>query len=209
MEQEVKEKITAAADDLFMRLGIRSVTMDDVAGELAMSKKTLYLYFDNKDNLVTAVAERHLRMEKEEFCLIAEHAENAIDELHRIAKCLRDHISKMNPSTLYDIQKYHSTAWNHYLSFKNSFIRGNVEKNIKRGKQEGYFREDLDEAILARFRVEQVQMIFDQKIFPPDQFSFADVQLQLFDHFVHGLLTESGKELYQNFQKEEAKSLLT
>ena len=206
---EVKDKIVAVADDLFMRLGIRSVTMDDVARELAMSKKTLYLYFDNKDHLVTAVAERHLEKEKEEFDEIAKTAENAIDELHRIAKCLRDHIVKMNPSTLYDIQKYHRNAWNLYLSFKNSFIRGNVEANIVKGKKEGYYRENINPAILSRFRVEQVQMIFDNKIFPTDQFEFAEVQMQLFDHFVHGLLTETGKELYQRFQKEEAKSLLT
>ncbi len=205
---EVKERIVEAADELFMRLGVRSVTMDDVAREVAMSKKTLYQYFDNKDHLVSAVTERHLDLEKKEFCDIADKSDNAIHELHQIAKCLRDHMSRTNPSTLHDIQKYHRDAWNQFLDFKEAFIKGNVIDNMKRGMDEGYYRQELDPEILAVFRVEQVQMIFDNKIFPPDKFEFTRVQMQLFDHFVHGLLTEEGKKLYKNFQEEEVKTLL-
>lgn len=206
---EIKEKIIVAADDLFMRLGIRSVTMDDVARELSMSKKTLYQYFDNKDSLVTAVVEEHLAKERDEFCKIADEAENAIEEMHRIAGCLRSHVSSTNPSTLHDLQKFHSNAWDLFLEFKNAFIRGHVQQNIEKGMREGYYREDIDPEIMATFRVEQVQMTFDARIFPPDHFDVGTVQMQLFDHFFNGLLTEEGKKLYQTFQQREAKSILT
>lgn len=194
---------------LFNRFGVRSVTMDDVAREAAMSKKTLYQYFTNKDGLVTAVAKFQMQLEKDEFESIAQEASNAIDELHQIAKCMRRNIQEINPSLLFDLQKFHHEAWNQYLDFKDEFVRGNIEDNLRRGIAEGYYRPEIDVAVLSTFRVEQVQMIFDQKIFPADKFRFIEVQMHLFDHFVHGVLTDKGRKLYQDYSKVDAKSTLT
>ncbi len=207
MEQEIKDRIIQIASELFMRVGIRSVTMDDVSRELSMSKKTLYQYFDNKNSLVTAVVQNHLIMEREEFTGIAKNAENAIHELAGIAKCIRTHVMKMNPSTLYDLRKYHGQAWQGFEKFKHEFIRGNVEDNIKRGIEEGYYREEIDPEIISIMRMEQVESIFDQRLFPQSKYDFARVQLQLFNHFVYGLVTDKGRKLYEEFQKQEAEIL--
>jgi AcrR family transcriptional regulator len=197
-----------AAGELFMRLGIRSVTMDDVARELAMSKKTLYQHFSNKNSLVTAIAEAHIKMEMIDFEKITADAANAIEEIHGIAKCMRRNVAEMNPSTLYDLQKFHQDAWKTFLNFKDKFIAGYVEQNMRKGVKEGFYRKEIDVKILARLRVEQVQIMFDPKIFPPSKFNFAEVQNQMLDHFIHGLLTEKGRDLYHKFQQEEIKSLL-
>ena len=206
MELEIKSNIIKTANELFMRLGVRSVTMDDVARELSVSKKTLYQYFDNKDNLVLAVVQRHIDFEKEEFTGIPDKSSNAVEEIFHVAHCIREHVSKVNPSTLYDIQKYHMNAFNLFLSFKNEFIKGTVKTNLERGIAEGYYRKELNAEIIAIYRMEQVQMIFDNRVYPSSKFSFSEVQMHLFDHFVHGLLTDEGRKLFKEYQLQEAKT---
>jgi len=204
---EAKEKILSSAEELFIQYGIRSVTMDDVARAASMSKKTLYQYFDNKDGLVSDVALNHFAKETKEFLEIDEIAEDAIHEIMLVSKCLRQHVFRMNPSLLYDMQKYHGQAWEKYLEFKHTTIRGHIEKNIARGKSEGYFRKELDERILSILRVEGVQLVFNTSIFPRDTFDFPTVQLQILDHFVHGLLTEKGRKRYQEYLQMESTTI--
>lgn len=177
--------------------------MDDVARSASMSKKTLYQYFDNKDGLVSEVAMKHFEQETKEFTQIEEISEDAINEILLVSQCLRKHVFRMNPSLLYDMQKYHGKAWENYLKFKHSTIRGHIQRNIERGQREGYFRSEIDAKVLSTFRVEGVQLVFDTKLFPREEFDFATVQLQILDHFIHGLLTEKGKIKYYEYTNSE------
>ncbi len=204
---ETKEKIVNSAEELFMQYGIRSVTMDDVASQSAMSKKTIYQYFQNKDALVLAVADAHFEREKEEFLDLEEAAVDAVHELILVSQCIRKHVFKMNPSLLFDMQKYHGAAWDAYLKFKHNTIRGHIVRNIKRGKSEGLYREELDAEILSIIRVEQVQLVFNPTIFPTNKFDFRNVQLQIMDHFVNGLLTDQGRIKYKEYTNDN--SLIT
>lgn len=179
------------------------MTMDDVAREVSMSKKTLYQYFDNKDKLVSEVALNHLEKETEEFREVGGGSQDAIHEIFLVTLCLRKHVFKMNPSLLYDMQKYHAEAWGHYLNFKNTTIRGYVERNLSRGMAEGYFRAEIDPKVLSILRVEQVQFAFDTKIFPQKEYDFAHVQIQILNHFIHGLLTETGRAKYEEHLESE------
>ena len=206
---EAKGKILESAQELFITYGIRSVTMDDVARAASMSKKTLYQYFDNKDGLVSEVAKNHFEQEKAEFLEIEKDAKDAIEEILLVSKCLRKHVFRMNPSLLYDMQKYHGRAWDNYLQFKHSTIRGYVQRNIERGQREGVFRPEIDAKVLAIFRIEGIQLVFDTKLFPRDKFEFAKVQLQILDHFIYGLLTEKGRKKYEEYiQKETSNHIL-
>ncbi len=198
---EQRAQLIDLAGSQFMRYGVRSVSMDDISREAGMSKKTLYQYFDNKEDLITAAVEAHIQMEMGEYSDIASTAKNAVEEVFHISRCMRKHLTGINPSLIYDLKKYHREAWEIFLVFKNEFIQGMVFNNIVRGMKEGYYRLEIDPKILSSFRVEQVQMVLDAQIFPPDQFSIVDVQLQLFDHFVHGLLSKEGKNLYDDYIK--------
>lgn len=196
---EAKEKILSCAEELFIQYGIRSVTMDDVAREASMSKKTLYQYFDNKDGLVSEVALNHFEKETKEFEGMYSQSKDSIHEILLVSQCLRKHVFRMNPSLLYDMQKYHGRAWDKYLEFKHSTIRGHIERNIERGKAEGFFRKELDARVLSILRVEGVQLVFNTKLFPRGDFDFPTVQLQILDHFVHGLLTNKGRDKYEEY----------
>ena len=190
-----------------MRYGIRSVTMDDVARQSSVSKKTIYQYFQNKDALVLAVAVAHFESEKEEFLGLEKEAVDAVHELILVSQCLRKHVFKMNPSLLFDMKKYHGSSWDAYLDFKHQTIRGHIVRNIERGKNEGLFRSELDAEIISIIRVEQVQTVFNPSIFPPSKYDFRTVQLQIMDHFVNGLLTDEGRIKYKEYTNE--KSLIT
>lgn len=173
--------------------------MDDVARAASMSKKTLYQHFDNKEALVFEVAKNHFAKEREEFDQIEDQAQDAIEEILMVSRCLRQHVFKMNPALLFDMQKYHGEVWENYLEFKNTVIRGQLMRNIERGKKEGFFRKEIDAEVLSIFRVEGVQMVFNPKIFPREKFDFTAVQLQVLEHFIHGLLTEEGRKKYSEY----------
>ena len=199
---ENKEKIVEGAGELFMRYGVRSVTMDDVARELGMSKKTLYQFFTNKDDLVLEVSKAHIEREKIEFGEIKAVSKNALDELFSITKCLRISMQRVNPSLLFDLQKYHPSAWDLFLDFKYNFIRSMVERNVTKGVEEGYYRSEITPDVMAKLRMEQVQMAFDPKVFPPSEYDLVEVQMQVLDHFIQGLLSHQGRKLYETYQKQ-------
>ena len=151
---ENKEKIVVGAADLFMRYGVRSVTMDDVARELGMSKKTLYQSFSNKDELILEVTKSHIAEEKKEFGDIHSESSDAIDELQQLTVCMRKHMANLNPSLLFDLQKYHPSSWQMFLDFKATFIQSQVRENIERGIEEGVYRSSLNADVLAKMRME-------------------------------------------------------
>lgn len=197
--EEVKQRIVSGAAELFHKYGIRSVSMDDIARHLSVSKKTIYQYFKDKDEVVTLALKSHMEMEMKEYEAVFDKSSNAVDELAMVSKCMRNDFKDMNPSLLFDMQKYHPEAWKIWLDFKNEFIKGHVRRNLKRGMEEGYYRPDLDPEVMARFRVEQVQLAFDDTVFPTDTFSFKEVQMQFFNHFVHGIVTDKGLKLFEEY----------
>jgi len=170
--------------------------MDDIANDLSISKKTLYQYFKDKDDVVNKTTKKIIQKEIDEFRQIIEKSKDAIDELFNVSLCLRRIVDEMNPALLFDLNKYHPEAWKIYLDFKEKYIYEMIVENLEKGVKEGYFRQDINAKILARLRVEEVQMCFDHKIFPRDRYDFKEVQMQIFDHFLHGILTQRGLKLF-------------
>ena len=191
-----------------MRYGVRSVSMDYVAREVSVSKKTIYQHFNHKDDLVTETARNYLTGEMKEISEVTENAADALEELFLLSKCIRQNISRVNPSLLYDLQKYHPDAWEVFRDYKYNFIMGKVMSNLVRGKKENLYRTDINEKILSVMRVEQVQLIFDERAFPKGDFDFVEVQVQIFDHFIHGLLSDNGRKYYQSYQKKHIENQL-
>lgn len=193
---DIKDKILEVTDGMFHSYGIRSVSMDDIAREISISKKTIYQYFKDKDDLVIQVTLAHIETDKNGLKEVIDQSIHAIDELFRLSLCIRNQIKNINPSLLFDLQKFHPKAWQAWIAYKTDFIKESILLVINRGREEGYFRANIDAEILATYRVETIEMIFDDKIFPRKKFDFTEVQMMLFDHFVHGLMTVKGLEIY-------------
>lgn len=201
-EINTKEKIQKGAEELFMRYGVRSISMDDIARHLSVSKKTLYQHFTDKEDIVTVTCKAHIDRHAEEFKRIRKDARNAIEELFQLSVCLKRNMQDMNPSLLFDLQKYHPKAWSVWLDHKNNFIRESVVRNLRQGMQEGYFRPEIDPEVIAAVRLEMVQLAFNEEIFPRERFRLPEVQMQIFEHFVFGLLTDKGRKLYLKYKQE-------
>src|SRR5579859_1168025 len=157
-ELETKDKILKGAESLFMRYGIRSISMDDIARHLAVSKKTLYQHFADKDELVTVVTAGHMAASKKMYEDIRKQSENSIDELHRIGMHVRRHLEEQNPSVLFDIQKFHPRAWSVWVEYKNNYIYSSVVRNIKQGIKDGLIRPEINPEIFAQFRLATIQV---------------------------------------------------
>ena len=197
--KEMKEKILESVTALFLRFGIRSVSMDDIARELGISKKTIYQHFQDKNDLVRQSTHAVLKDRQVEFEEIERKASNALEEQMMISHCIRKDLAQMNPSLMFDIEKYHSDAWSEYVDHERNVIEESVKRNLNRGIKEGYFRPEINVDILTRLRLQQVRMSFNSRVFPGTEFDFKEVQMQMFDHFVYGLLTEQGVALHREY----------
>ena len=203
---EIKERILQHAQTLFMRNGIKSVSMDDIAADMAMSKKTLYKWFENKDQIVQAGMSKHLDGTQCECTNMIKTATSAIDELFRMMEWTKQQFSNVHPSIFYDLQKFHPGTWQLWLAHKNEFILAQIIQNLRRGIAEGLFRADLDVDVMARLRLSQIELLFDSDVFPPRQFGNERVSQALLEHFMLGVATLKGHRLinqYRHVTEEE------
>lgn len=198
---ETKERILQGAEELFFRYGIKSVTMDDIAKHLAISKKTIYQFFEDKNELVETLMSIGLKKDECEFRQIQKDSENVIVEVFNMMKHMGNMFSKVNPNIFYDLQKYHPKAWLQFKEFKHNCMARMVEDSIERGIREGLVRTDLNAKVLARLRIEQVEMGFNSEVFPPDKFKLLDVQLAMIDHFLHGICTLKGHKMINKYKE--------
>ncbi|MDO7884730.1 TetR/AcrR family transcriptional regulator [Hymenobacter cheonanensis] len=197
---ETKDRILTRAAALFMRNGIKSVSMDDIATDLGMSKKTLYKTFTNKDEIVLGVMTTHLCNAQGECARVASHAADAVQEMLTISAWADQQFSNIHPSIFHDLRKYYPSAWELFSAHKSTFILDQITQNLRRGIAEGLFRADLDVDVLARLNLSQIELTFDPDIYPPAQFSPMRVNKVFDEHFLLGVATLKGHRLFNKYQ---------
>lgn len=199
------ERIIHGSEDLFLRAGIKSITMDDIARHLGMSKKTIYQFFKDKNDLVTAVVRRKLKEDEDQMADIISKSEHVIEEMINMMKCSEDIFSRINPIVVHDMQRYHPEAWAEFQKFKAEILISTLEELLTKGMKQGYIRKDIDVKIIARMRVNQVELGFNTEVFPVAEFNTWKVQVQFLDHFNYGICTLKGYKLlnqYKNIQED-------
>ena len=182
--------------------------MDDIAGHLGMSKKTIYSFFEDKDKLVCALTGKEFETQQNDLEKIAGETNNAVEEMMGIIKYLSVMFSKMNRYLIYDLQKYHPNAWKLFNNFKEDCIVNMIQKNIKRGIKEELYRPSLNARILALLRMKEAEWALDSNVFPPKEFNIADVHIQLLEHFLYGIVTLKGYKLIDKYKVETLKTKL-
>lgn len=201
--EEKKLELIDQISKVFMHYGIKSVTMDDLANKLGVSKKTLYVYFKDKKDMV-----RQMVIAKTErdtaFCMMAkEESENAIDAFLAITTYVLKRIREVHPSVFFDMQKYHNDAWQILEEHRVVFIQQLLKDNMERGMNEGIYRGDLNLEIMPRLFIGRFDRAFDPKTFPPTEFSFEEVFNEMLIFHLRGLANEKGlKYLQERLNKE-------
>jgi AcrR family transcriptional regulator len=196
---EPESRILDQAKTLIFKLGVRSVTMDDIARELGMSKKTIYQFYQNKAEIVYEVARAHFRTEKAQSEAISREAANAIDEEFRILMWSLHVFQTMAPNLVEEIRKYYPQTWQIFEQFQNEYIMRKVRDNLDRGIAEGLYRAEIDREVIAQLRLAQVEWFLGLHRPGADQFSPIRVQIQLFDLYMNGICTEKGQGLLREY----------
>ena len=181
------ERIIQGGEELFLQAGVRSVTMDDIARHLGMSKKTIYQFFKDKDELVMALVKKKLKEDEEQMNEILKISENVIDKMINMMKCSEEIFSRINPIVIHDLQKYHPDAWKSFQNFKSGVVVQKMEELLTTGKSQGYIRPEIDSKIIARMHVNMIEMGFNPSIFPLAEFNTWKVQQQFIEHFNYGI----------------------
>lgn len=203
---EVKERISAKAEELFMRFGIRSVSMDDIANQLGMSKKTVYQYYTDKDELVNAVVENHVSSLENDCRIVSGQAKDAIEEVFITIDQVMDQFNNMNPLILHDLEKFHYRAYQRFRQHKDTFLLEALHRNLTWGIRDELYRHDINIDVLSKFRLETMMVPFNVVSFPPGRYNLAELSKEFLIHFTYGLVTIKGHKLIQKYIQQRQKS---
>lgn len=196
---EVFDRIVEVARKLFCSQGCKRVTMDEIAVQLGMSKKTLYQYHSQKDSLIKEIMQRDLAAHVKQIHEIRASAENPLDECLKSLEFMSSIMATHSPMYFVDLQKFYPNVWRLFLQFKSETLIGVIESNLEQGVKEQLYRKNINIKILARMRIESIELAFDQSKFPMAEFSLVDVQRESLLHFLYGIVTIKGHELINKY----------
>jgi len=202
---ETQERILTKAHELFMRYGLRSVSMDEIANHLGMSKKTIYQFYADKDALVEGAIDIEIQRSKKDCSGTRDQSENAIQEIFLAVDMVQEMLKHMNPSLMFDLEKYHPKAYKQFLEHKNKFFHEIIRTNLEWGIKEGLYREDIHIELLTRFRLVTMFLMFDTVNFPATKFTPGQVIAEITDNFLHGLATAKGQKMIQKYKQQRLK----
>ena len=197
MEQK-EIQLLEQVDKLFMRCGIKSLTMNDIAREIGISKKTLYLHCSDKEDLLIKSFAHHFRCEEDFQNRIVSKNLNAIDEIFEVSKHVSEMLKTIHPSVHYDLRKYYPEAWKIFSEYRKNFMLKCVSDNMEKGKKEGLYRANLNIPIVARIHISRVDIVFDGELFPANQFNFAEVFFEMIRYHIRGIASPKGIEYFMD-----------
>jgi len=199
---ETKQNILESTHKLFMQYGIKSVTMSDIARHLGISKKTLYAYYDKKEDLIEEGINLHIAEEKEKISEIAANAGNAIEEMMLIYSSIYQQFTELNPSLIYDLKKYYGKIWNKFEEYKVGFIYNFILKNLKRGIAEKIYRENFNPLIVAQLYIAKMEAMVEHNNFSNQQIPITDVYREFAMYHLNAVLNDAGRKyLKEQFNK--------
>ena len=196
----MQDRILNKARELMFQTGVKHVTMDDLANQLGISKKTIYQYFKDKDALVSSVVEFELANHALICNQSTQAADNAVHEIFLLMSVIQEMFNRMNPLALFEIEKYYPLAFEKIKNHKDDYIFSMISANLEKGISEGLYRKDVDVTILSKYRLETSLIPFNIHIFHPSKFDMLKVNLQIIEHFVYGVATLEGHKLMDTYK---------
>ncbi len=187
-----KEKILDSAETLFTRFGLRSVTMDDIASDLSISKKTLYGCVKDKKELVLLTMTKNVLSHKKESEEIFKNISHPIDQMSAIFDAMYKRTAEINPSVFKDLQKSHPKAFHVFNSFREDFIFNKIKENLNMGVSIDLYRDDMDIDLIANFYIRGVDHIILSE--SNQGIDVVHKQYELMNYHLRGIVTEKGLE---------------
>ena len=190
-------ELIASVAQLFMRLGIKSLTMDEIARQLGVSKKTLYKYASDKKELVSKAVQ--LVIDDEEALLSEMHEAkgNAIDKMFAINTMISEKLQSIQPAVIFDMQKYYPEAWAIMEEHKSVFIHNQIKENLEEGIKQGLYRNNMNPELVTRIYVTLINSIFDSPLYSLSNHSFKETHTEVARYHLRGITNKKGVEYMQ------------
>lgn len=193
-----KEKILQKATESFLNYGFKSVTMDDLAHQLGISKKTIYTHFKNKTSLVEAATIGLFCQVSEGIDQICAVGKNPIEELYEIKKFVMLHLKNEKTSPQYQLQKYYPKIHDSLKQKQFGVMQSCVMENIKRGMDMGIYRANLNVGFVSRIYYSGVTSIKDHRLFPLEEFAMDQLMDHYLEYHLRGIVTPAGRKILNN-----------
>lgn len=194
MDEKAKAIVKRVAK-LYREYGIKSITMDDVARQLTISKKTLYQFFKDKKELVWAVVEHDECAEKIDLSIHKNHNSNAIDDIFNYYEIQINMIKNHKPAFVYDLKKYYPEVFSHFQKIKHTRILEGMKYNLIKGKKEGVYRSDLNEDIISRLGLMRIEGIMNSNIFSIEEIVSTDFFAEIFKYNLFAIVSDKGRKM--------------
>ena len=191
VNEELKN-ILLKVRELYMKYGIKSITMDDVARELGISKKTLYQYVTDKDDLVGKFVDNEISMRQEEICKCFRIGYNAIEELFEISIFMNKLMRNQNSATEYDLKKYYPVHFEKTIKARREGIFNYILVNLKKGINEGLYRKEMNKEVIAKLYLWRSENTHFDELFTIEEFTSIKLFVELINYHVRGIATEKG-----------------
>jgi AcrR family transcriptional regulator len=196
MDQK-QEHIIVESMKLFMKLGVRNISMDDIARELGISKKTLYQYVENKQDLLE-MAFGYMIEKDGSRCIEGDIEKmNAIDILLAVSRAVSKEMKEINPINAYELQKYYPAIYKEFVNKKRDQVFEQVKQNFAQGIAEGIYCNDVDIDLVARLYIKKLVDVHDPEFLASIDFSFEKVFQVMFDNHIRGIANQTGLEYYE------------
>lgn len=198
----MKDIILKKTGERFLKLGFKSVTMDDIADELAISKKTIYKYFNNKQDLVEQTV-THIH----EACLCAIDGVcnvgfNAIHENFEVKKVFKDLLKSNDDSPMYQLKKYYPKIYEKVMSKEFLMFQECISKNIEKGIDEGLYRKDINKSVITRLYFALVMAVHDENLFTYNKNTINKLEIDVLEYHTRAIATDKGiKELEKQLKE--------
>jgi len=194
----MREKILHTATELFLSQGFKSITMDDIASEMAISKKTIYSHFKTKEAIVEATTDDLFS----KICGGIDHIcalqKNPIEELYEIKRFVLEHLKGEQSSPMYQLQKYYPKQHRKMRKQQYDYMQECVVENIERGLDEGLYRKNINVQFVSRIYFTGMVGIKDAEIFPVATFPASTLYDMYLEYHLRGVVTPKGRKLLNN-----------
>ena len=196
------DKICKESEKLFLKFGIRSISMDEVARDLSMSKKTLYQFVQDKDDLVKKTISLHLENMDKVGDVIFNNNDNAIKQVLTIAQHMISMHREVSPSLMFDLKKYHPESYQIMVNHREKVMMDQLEKNIKLGIKQNIYRKNIPVSIVSSFYISLIETCISSDIQLLNETPFKEKYQAAVEYHLHAICSIEGLE-YLNKNKKE------
>ena len=193
-------KIFQKSKALFIQEGVRNVTMEKIAKELGISKKTIYCYFENKADLVCQSVKYDIENLESQIEYLTQSSKNAIEEMLIIGDFISKSMDKFKSSRINELENFYPKSYKQIVLHRKIYVVKKISKNIERGIAEEIYRKEIEIEKVVLMYLTTTAALFDQKTIPIENYSISEIYITYLDYHLQAILNENGRKLYSKIK---------